>query len=251
MHIGVHVRLCARFTDTFFFGGGRLEIDQRRETLASDFGIAPAAVDGNESTFVIAAQAQDSPFRAEPGVEEQPTMGDAVDSGVDAAYDDDQPGAAAEMDGEGEGEEVEVEEQEEEEEDDDDVRQELDNGANDTDIPLDAERSPAKKGKKRKRAFKLSKHGMEYPPLPQAMVKKLAQTFAQTSGMGKTKITPDTLAAIVQASEWFFEQLGDDLEAYARHAGRKTICESDMIMLMRRYVTCRFRNPSYRLFART
>jgi histone H3/H4 len=66
------------------------------------------------------------------------------------------------------------------------------------------------------------------------VVKRLAQTFAQTSGIRNPKISPDTLAAITQASEWFFEQLGDDLGAYAHHAGRKTIDDSDVTTLMRR-----------------
>ncbi|KAK8103974.1 uncharacterized protein PG998_011007 [Apiospora kogelbergensis] len=81
---------------------------------------------------------------------------------------------------------------------------------------------------------KTSKHGIEYPSLPQGVVKRLATTFAKTAGMGKAKISPDTLDAIMQATDWFFEQLGDDLQAYANHAGRKTIDESDMIALMRR-----------------
>jgi histone H3/H4 len=91
--------------------------------------------------------------------------------------------------------------------------------------------------KKKKAGAKISKHGIQYPSLPPAVVKRLAQTFAKTSGV-KGKISPDTLTAIMQASEWFFEQLGDDLEAYAKHAGRKTIDESDMLQVMRRYVTC-------------
>lgn len=78
---------------------------------------------------------------------------------------------------------------------------------------------------------KISQHGIEYPSLPPGVVKRVAQRFA-----GKSKISPDTLAALVQASDWFFEQLGDDLSAYAKHAGRKTIEESDMLTLMRRYV---------------
>lgn len=78
---------------------------------------------------------------------------------------------------------------------------------------------------------KISRHGIEYPSLPPGVVKRVAQRFA-----GKSKISPDTLAALVQASDWFFEQLGDDLSAYAKHAGRKTIEESDMLTLMRRYV---------------
>ncbi|OTA87544.1 hypothetical protein M434DRAFT_60178, partial [Hypoxylon sp. CO27-5] len=81
---------------------------------------------------------------------------------------------------------------------------------------------------------KISRHGIEYPSLPQGVVKRLATTLAKTAGVGKAKISADVLGAIMQASDWFFEQLGDDLSAYARHAGRKTIDESDMMMLMRR-----------------
>ncbi|KAK7738993.1 hypothetical protein SLS53_005889 [Cytospora paraplurivora] len=76
---------------------------------------------------------------------------------------------------------------------------------------------------------KISKHGIEYPSLPMGVVKRVAQRFA-----GKSKISPDTLSALMQASDWFFEQLGDDLSAYTHHAGRKTIEESDMLTLMRR-----------------
>lgn len=90
--------------------------------------------------------------------------------------------------------------------------------------------------KKRKRGPQLSQFGIEYPPLPPAVVKRLAQTFAQTSGVSKTKITPDTLDALCQASDWFFEQLGDSLRAYAQHAGRKTIDETDVVTLMQRLV---------------
>lgn len=90
--------------------------------------------------------------------------------------------------------------------------------------------------KKKKAGVRLSRYGIQYPSLPPAVVKRLAQTFAKTSGV-KGKISPDTLAAIMQASEWFFEQLGDDLQAYAKHAGRKTIDESDVLQLMRRWVT--------------
>jgi len=87
----------------------------------------------------------------------------------------------------------------------------------------------------RKRHVKRSRYGIEYPSLPPSVVKRLAQTFAKTSGVGKAKISSDTLSAIMQASDWFFEQLGDDLQAYAKHAGRKTIDESDMLTLMKRY----------------
>jgi histone H3/H4 len=91
-------------------------------------------------------------------------------------------------------------------------------------------RGPARK------TIKVSKHGHEYPSLPPAVVKRLAQSFAKASG-AKGKITPDALKAIMQASDWFFEQLGEDLQAYANHAGRKTIDESDVVTLMKRYGT--------------
>jgi histone H3/H4 len=90
---------------------------------------------------------------------------------------------------------------------------------------------PSRSNRFKKPGKKISQHGIEYPSLPPGVVKRVAQRFA-----GKSKISPDTLAALVQASDWFFEQLGDDLSAYAKHAGRKTIEESDMLTLMRRYV---------------
>ena len=87
-----------------------------------------------------------------------------------------------------------------------------------------------------KKSIKVSKYGIEYPSLPPAVVKRLAQNFAKASG-AKGKITPDAMKSIMQASDWFFEQLGEDLQAYAKHAGRKTIDESDVLTLMKRYGT--------------
>ncbi|KAK8016288.1 hypothetical protein PG993_014477 [Apiospora rasikravindrae] len=95
------------------------------------------------------------------------------------------------------------------------------------------QRAQSPQNARKKPGKKISKHGIEYKSLPQGVVKRLATTFAKTAGMGKAKISPDTLDAIMQATDWFMEQLGDDLQAYAKHAGRKTIDESDMITLMR------------------
>lgn len=83
---------------------------------------------------------------------------------------------------------------------------------------------------------KMSRHGIPYPSLPSGVVKKLASTFAGTSGTSKAKINKETLAAILQASDWFFERLGDDLGTYAKHAGRQTIDETDVTTLMKRYM---------------
>lgn len=87
----------------------------------------------------------------------------------------------------------------------------------------------------RKKKLKVSKHGIQYPSLPAGVVKKLATTFARTAGNSKAKINKEALEAIMQASDWFFEQVSDDLGAYAKHAGRKTIDDSDIVTLMARY----------------
>ncbi|KAL1963738.1 hypothetical protein VTN77DRAFT_7804 [Rasamsonia byssochlamydoides] len=90
---------------------------------------------------------------------------------------------------------------------------------------------PLPPGRKQK---KLSRHGIPVPTLPSGVVKKLAMRFARTGPGAKAKISKETLAAIEQASEWFFEQASEDLATYAKHAGRKTIDESDVMTLMRR-----------------
>lgn len=89
---------------------------------------------------------------------------------------------------------------------------------------------------KAKKTIRVSKHGIQYSSLPTGVVKKLATTFARTGGSGSGKLSKDALAAIMQATDWFFEQVSDDLGAYAEHAGRKTIDENDVMTLMKRYV---------------
>lgn len=81
---------------------------------------------------------------------------------------------------------------------------------------------------------KLSRHGIPVPNLPAGVVKKLASQFARTGAGSKAKINKAALAAIEQASSWYFEQVSQDLAAYSKHAGRKTIDESDVTTLMRR-----------------
>ncbi|KAF7537012.1 hypothetical protein G7Z17_g12937 [Cylindrodendrum hubeiense] len=88
--------------------------------------------------------------------------------------------------------------------------------------------------KARRKKKRISRHGIEYPALPTSFVKRVAQTALQSSGLSNPRVSADTLEALTQASEWFFEQLGDDLGAYADHAKRKTIEESDVVTLMKR-----------------
>ncbi|KAL2127017.1 hypothetical protein VTI74DRAFT_11472 [Chaetomium olivicolor] len=190
------------------------DIDRRDIGRDSDFGIEIPVGDVNESTFVMAPEVQESPER--PAVEEdQPMYGDyapLMDQRSDDFDDEDLLGDVPEL----EEEPVEVSRVEQQEETEASV--------------VTARRAEVKRSKK---SIKVSKHGIEYPSLPPAVVKRLAQTFAKASG-AKGKITSDAMKAIMQATDWFFEQLGEDLQAYAKHAGRKTIDESDVLTLMKR-----------------
>lgn len=89
--------------------------------------------------------------------------------------------------------------------------------------------------KRQRRELKISKSGLEYPSFPPATVKRLAAGLMKSQG-GNTKMNKETLAALVQTSDWFFEQIGADLAVYAQHAGRKMIEDADVIALMKRYV---------------
>lgn len=194
----------------------RSELDiARRETLGrdSDFGFeVPLGMD--ESTVMLAPQLGESPMRQVEGYDE-PMSHPRSDADVESSVGGGDIGGFS-------------------------------SGAEDVDLDVDAEQEEviAKSGQKRsskKKTTKISKHGIEYPSLPQGVVKRLATTFAKTSG-AKGKITPDALKAIMQASDWFFERVGDDLGAYAKHAHRKTIDESDMLTLLKRYVLFPFVN---------
>jgi histone H3/H4 len=95
-------------------------------------------------------------------------------------------------------------------------------------------RKPATAARKRKE-LKVSRFGIEYPSLPPTVIKRLASTFSRSYG-GSGKLNKETVESISQASDWFFEQVAEDLSSYADHARRKTIEEADVIALMKRYV---------------
>ncbi|KZL84274.1 histone-fold domain containing protein [Colletotrichum incanum] len=195
----------------------------RRQTFASaresDFGFEVPVDADNQTTFMMAVEGQSSPARPLPEItDEQPSLN------IAPAYDEPNPPMSSSMGGFGNSyydlrSSTPVEPAE---------ATELDDGTK-ASAHFELQRP-----RKTKRGVKLSKYNMEYPSLPPAVVKRLANTFAQSSGISKTKISPETLAEIQRASDWFFEQLGDDLSAYAKHAKRKTIDESDMLTLMRR-----------------
>ena len=104
------------------------------------------------------------------------------------------------------------------------------------------------------KVIKTSRHGIPYPSLPANMIRRIATTLAlpgrrgggggfTATTSGRNTMSRETLEAIIEASDCFFEQVSDDLGAYAKHAGRKTIDESDMVTLMKRFVLFYIRSP--------
>lgn len=99
-------------------------------------------------------------------------------------------------------------------------------------VPNDS--APSFKRPRRKRV-KLTRDGELVPSLPSSLIKRVAVEAHARLGMRKPKLGRDHMAALEQATEWFFEQVGDDLVAYSDHARRKKrVNRSDVLMLMRR-----------------
>ncbi|KAK0749571.1 centromere kinetochore component CENP-T-domain-containing protein [Schizothecium vesticola] len=212
----------------------RSEFDvQGRELLAreSDFGFE-VPLDMANDTTVMAPELQESPVRQppelfEPMLDPQSDDDNGNDFGNDYGDDfggQDDGGLEDIPEGESGAEEARVDE----------------TGVNEMGVDASGvdettfTQSAANRTTAKKRTIKMSRHGIAYPSLPPAVVKRLAQTFAKTSG-AKGKITPDALEAIMQASDWFFQQTSETLERYANHAHRKTIDESDMLTLLKKY----------------
>lgn len=81
---------------------------------------------------------------------------------------------------------------------------------------------------------RVSAHNIQYPPMTNLFVRQVVQHAAQNSALGHQRLPADALETFSRASEWFFRQLGDDLRAYAGHAGRSMVEERDLIALMHR-----------------
>ena len=86
------------------------------------------------------------------------------------------------------------------------------------------------------RVHKKTKQTSRGSTLPIGTIKRLATAFTQSSWKGKGRINKEALGAFTQVSDWFLKQVGEDLEAFAQHAGRETIVETDVMALLKRYV---------------
>ena len=100
--------------------------------------------------------------------------------------------------------------------------------------PLEAAASrPRKK-------LKLTRHGTTVPSLPTSLMKRIAIDARTRVGKKKPVLGKDHIKALEQATEWFFEQVGEDLEAYSNHAKRKKrVIGDDVLTLMRRQRLCK------------
>jgi histone H3/H4 len=88
---------------------------------------------------------------------------------------------------------------------------------------------------KRRRRVKMTKHGTLVPSLPTNLIKKIAVEVQVRNGRRKPGLAADHVKALEQATEWFFEQVGEDLAAYSSHGRRKRrIAEDDALMLLKR-----------------
>lgn len=83
---------------------------------------------------------------------------------------------------------------------------------------------------------KRSRFGVNFSSLPPGVTKEIATNHMRTLGGKQSKVNRNMLDAMMEAGERFFEQLGGDLGAFADHAKRKRIDESDVITVMKRYV---------------
>lgn len=87
----------------------------------------------------------------------------------------------------------------------------------------------------RQKKLKMTRRGTLVPSLPRSMIKRVATEAQSRHGNRKPKLGREHMQALEQATEWFFEQVGEDLEAYSDHARRKKrINSSDVLMLMGR-----------------
>ncbi|KAG0354329.1 hypothetical protein BG005_006568 [Podila minutissima] len=79
-----------------------------------------------------------------------------------------------------------------------------------------------------KKSARTTAAGITVPTLPTSLQKQLVHTFS------RSRISQEAMQVILEGSNLFFEQAANDLAAYADHAGRKTIDESDVECLMHR-----------------
>lgn len=86
-----------------------------------------------------------------------------------------------------------------------------------------------------RKKLKMNRKGNMVPSIPSSLIRWIANESQEKAGKRKIRLGKDHMKALEQATEWFFEQVGEDLEAYANHSKRKKrIDTDDVLLLMRR-----------------
>lgn len=89
--------------------------------------------------------------------------------------------------------------------------------------------------KKPRRKQKLNQRGNMVPGLPSSLMKRIIHDSQEEANKRRTAFGKDHIKALEQATEWFFEQASQDLDAYSSHGRRKKrIDANDVLLLMRR-----------------
>lgn len=91
-----------------------------------------------------------------------------------------------------------------------------------------------KAGRRAPKPTNKSRDGFPYPSFPIGITKRIASTFARSLGSKLTIKGNETLEAITEATDQYFEQLSNDLGVFATHARRMKINESDVVAVMKR-----------------
>lgn len=173
---------------------------------------------------------------------------------------DDEVLPAGEVSGLGVGENNDGDEEEEDEDDDDDDGDDDDDdGDNDEDDGNDnqfgesngiapearrgtfrrPDRRPWESTPQKWTRPSLSAHGLAYPDMPVSHVRDVAAAAMQQAVGSRTKIKKPSgrmLDLFCRFTHDALRQMADAVGGYARHAGRKTIDDSDVALLFQRYV---------------
>lgn len=86
-----------------------------------------------------------------------------------------------------------------------------------------------------RRRLKMNHRGNMIPSIPSSLIKRIVHESQAKANKRKTTLGKDHMKALEQATEWFFEQVSEDLETYSQHSRRKKrIDADDVLLLMRR-----------------
>ena len=95
----------------------------------------------------------------------------------------------------------------------------------------------ASKRPRRSKSVRLSRHGIPFSNIPSSVTKSMADSFIKICLKRRSKLERNAVDAVKEVGDLFLAQLGDDLGMIARHAGRKSIDETDLITAMTRYLS--------------